>query len=591
MANTVLLKRSDVANKRPDPALMVNGELLLNYSDISGGVFYKNSAGGLIKVGPAQVSTDAPNSTPAGSTGNSLGEFWYDTSVSSLKIWDGSVWKDTGIPPSIFVAQGDILTATGPGVPAVLPVGSAGQILVANPSSATGLSWIAPDSGVYNGGQEIFGRTQVTTQFPLGEYIINFDRTQVSSIPTLTYGGGVFTNNTTVSRTYIFDLQATVSYAASVWQDWYIWFQKNSSGGPSTTRYGLAGLKNPGTTVAVAATQWSFTLAPGETVSCWTMVPFGGGQFMYGSARGNVEPLATKVFVAEVPSLQNVGLSGNTIEARADAVTVANGSNTRISWNNIDANSAGSLTLSNSNGTFTNTSPNTRTYVIDFQTALTSSVSPLAQATVWILSGTTRYAEKTFTNFNSASFVLNTAVSISLAPGEFFEAYVYNNAASGTAVLNGAYSNQSGGTFTIPAGLTARLKVVDTWENGTLPPGYSEYVQSAVPYTSGTNQVISWDTVVESTLVTLSRTLDAASGTYYFKNITGETRTYAVAYSGAILCSTNPSEGDIWVQYNSIGNSGSNRIGQTSLLNQNVLGYQSASVFAITLASKILSRV
>ena len=92
MALNFLLKRSGTANKRPDPASMALGELDLNYDAVSGGVFYKDSAGDVVKVGSAQVSATAPNATPAGSAGNSDGEFWYDTSTTTLKIWNGSAW-------------------------------------------------------------------------------------------------------------------------------------------------------------------------------------------------------------------------------------------------------------------------------------------------------------------------------------------------------------------------------------------------------------------------------------------------------------------------------------------------------------------
>ena len=92
MALNFLLKRSGTANKRPDPASMVLGELDLNYDATTGGVFYKDSNGDVVKVGSAQVSATAPNATPAGSAGNSDGEFWYDTSNTTLKIWNGSAW-------------------------------------------------------------------------------------------------------------------------------------------------------------------------------------------------------------------------------------------------------------------------------------------------------------------------------------------------------------------------------------------------------------------------------------------------------------------------------------------------------------------
>jgi hypothetical protein len=61
------------------------------------GVFFKDSNGTLVKVGPTFVGTTAPNSTPGsgGASGNTLGEQWLDTSGTNpvLKIWDGSAWQ------------------------------------------------------------------------------------------------------------------------------------------------------------------------------------------------------------------------------------------------------------------------------------------------------------------------------------------------------------------------------------------------------------------------------------------------------------------------------------------------------------------
>ena len=61
MAVNFLLKRSGTADKRPDPSSMALGELDLNYDATTGGVFYKDSAGNVVKVGPCQVSATAPN--------------------------------------------------------------------------------------------------------------------------------------------------------------------------------------------------------------------------------------------------------------------------------------------------------------------------------------------------------------------------------------------------------------------------------------------------------------------------------------------------------------------------------------------------
>lgn len=88
--------RSNVDSKRPTTSL-ADGQVAINTNAASPGVFFKDSAGtGIVKVGPVHVGTTAPNSTPGagGSTGNSTGEQWLDTSLTpaQLKVWNGSAW-------------------------------------------------------------------------------------------------------------------------------------------------------------------------------------------------------------------------------------------------------------------------------------------------------------------------------------------------------------------------------------------------------------------------------------------------------------------------------------------------------------------
>lgn len=96
MAVNILLKRSATASKRPVGSSMAFGELNLNYDAATGGLYYKDALGAVVKVGPCQVSATAPNSSPAGSAGNSVGEFWFDTSTSTLKIYDGTAFVEAG---------------------------------------------------------------------------------------------------------------------------------------------------------------------------------------------------------------------------------------------------------------------------------------------------------------------------------------------------------------------------------------------------------------------------------------------------------------------------------------------------------------
>lgn len=89
--------RSSTANKRPTPGAMSDGQLALNTNLASPGLFFKDSNGDSIKVGPVHVGTTAPNVSPSvgGQAGNSKGEQWLDTSSSRyvFKIWDGTAWR------------------------------------------------------------------------------------------------------------------------------------------------------------------------------------------------------------------------------------------------------------------------------------------------------------------------------------------------------------------------------------------------------------------------------------------------------------------------------------------------------------------
>ena len=107
MAYNIQLKRSAVAQKRPLSANMLPGEINLNINASSTGLFFANESDELVKVGPAHVGAAAPNVNPAGGAGHSLGEFWYDTSSSLLKIFNGTEF--------VAVESGEVRTVTGTG--------------------------------------------------------------------------------------------------------------------------------------------------------------------------------------------------------------------------------------------------------------------------------------------------------------------------------------------------------------------------------------------------------------------------------------------------------------------------------------------
>lgn len=89
--------RSSAVEKRPQPSGMADGQLAINTASGTPGVFFKDANGSLVKIGPVFIGSGAPNASPAsgGTTGNSLGEQWLDTSDGNyvLKIWDGAAWR------------------------------------------------------------------------------------------------------------------------------------------------------------------------------------------------------------------------------------------------------------------------------------------------------------------------------------------------------------------------------------------------------------------------------------------------------------------------------------------------------------------
>ena len=102
----VQLLRSEVLNKRPDPAKLLPGQAAVNINSSQPGLFFRDDtagAGQLFKVGPCSVGALPPNDpaiAPVGTPGNTVGELWLDTTSTfdrpgpALRVWDGSQWID-----------------------------------------------------------------------------------------------------------------------------------------------------------------------------------------------------------------------------------------------------------------------------------------------------------------------------------------------------------------------------------------------------------------------------------------------------------------------------------------------------------------
>ena len=113
MASTHKHIRSGTANKRPTTAI-AEGQIALATNITSPGLFFKDSTGAtIVKIGPVHVGATAPNVSPAGSAGNSIGEIWLDTSLTPIgvKIYDGSAFVNA-TPIGSTTVQGLLELAT-----------------------------------------------------------------------------------------------------------------------------------------------------------------------------------------------------------------------------------------------------------------------------------------------------------------------------------------------------------------------------------------------------------------------------------------------------------------------------------------------
>jgi hypothetical protein len=100
----VKLLRSEVLNKRPDPAKLLEGQPAVNINGTQPGLFFADDSGStLFKVGPCSVGPTAPNTGATGAPGqlgNTLGELWLDITDTfdrpgpALRVWDGTTWID-----------------------------------------------------------------------------------------------------------------------------------------------------------------------------------------------------------------------------------------------------------------------------------------------------------------------------------------------------------------------------------------------------------------------------------------------------------------------------------------------------------------
>lgn len=162
-----LLKRSGLASDRPSGTIIQPGEPAVCFGAADPGVYFEDSAGILRKAGPTHYGTTAPNSTPVGAPGNSVGEMWADSSTSEyyLRIWTGSAWQKLGAG---FADNSATAVTANQANTAIL---ASGSILASGAvkNSDVGFSGL-PNPLLYGSGA-MFYQIQPSGVYPAGLYI------------------------------------------------------------------------------------------------------------------------------------------------------------------------------------------------------------------------------------------------------------------------------------------------------------------------------------------------------------------------------------------------------------------------------------
>ncbi len=114
MPTAIQFLRTSEPNLRPNPVNLSDGMPMFGLNETDPGLYFKLQDETLCKIGPCAISAVAPNTTPTGQAGNTVGEFWLDTSsaIDQLKVWNGTTWVVTNSPTS-STANLDQVTTEG----------------------------------------------------------------------------------------------------------------------------------------------------------------------------------------------------------------------------------------------------------------------------------------------------------------------------------------------------------------------------------------------------------------------------------------------------------------------------------------------
>ena len=197
----LLLKRSGLSSDRPSGVVVQGGELAISRGAVDPGLYFEDTGGAIRKIGPPHYGTTAPNSTPAGIPGNSVGELWTDSSSPNtyLNVWTGSAWVKVGAgyaDSSAFANQASTALIASGALTANFATQASTAILASGAIFASGSFSATSSTSILSSGSLLSSGTVIATGVPVAAID--------TALPVSARQGTLFYQTTAQSGLYIY---------------------------------------------------------------------------------------------------------------------------------------------------------------------------------------------------------------------------------------------------------------------------------------------------------------------------------------------------------------------------------------------------
>ncbi len=197
----LLLKRSGLSSDRPSGVVVQGGELAISRGAVDPGLYFEDTGGAIRKIGPPHYGTTAPNSTPAGIPGNSVGELWTDSSSPNtyLNVWTGSAWVKVGAgyaDLSAFANQASTALIASGAITANFATQASTAILASGAIFASGSFSATSSTSILSSGSLLSSGTVIATGVPVAALD--------TALPVSARQGTLFYQTTAPSGLYIY---------------------------------------------------------------------------------------------------------------------------------------------------------------------------------------------------------------------------------------------------------------------------------------------------------------------------------------------------------------------------------------------------